>query len=160
MKTALISSCLLGLNTRYDGTNNYSQGVIDFLAEHDIMPIPVCPEQLSGLATPRPKCWFKHGDGEAALSGNGELCDEFGNDVTAPFMDGARQTLTIAKMTNCHMAILQQRSPSCGTRWIYLNQQLTTGMGVTAAILVDNGIELFSEDNLPSLKAVKDLHHQ
>lgn len=149
MKTVLISSCLLGLRTRYDGSDNLSQPLLDFIAEHNITPIPVCPEQLSGLPTPRNKCWFKCGDGKSALAQQGSLCDELDNDVTEQFIDGARQTLKIAQMTNCQLAILQQRSPSCGSKSIYLNQELTPGMGVTAALLEEHGIQIFSDDNLP-----------
>lgn len=149
IKTALISSCLLGLRTRYDGSDNYSEPLVDFLAEHNITPIPVCPEQLAGLPTPRSKCWFRSGDGKSALAQQGCLCDEQGNDVTARFIDGARQTLKIAQMTKCQVAILQQRSPSCGSQSVYLNQELTPGMGITAALLEEHGIKVFSDDNLP-----------
>lgn len=149
MKTVLISSCLLGLRTRYDGSDNLSQPLVDFIAEHNLTPIPVCPEQLAGLPTPRNKCWFKRGDGKAALIQQGLLCDEQDNDVTEQFIDGARQTLKIAQMTKCQLAILQQRSPSCGTKSIYRNQELTHGMGITAALLEEHGIQVFSDDNLP-----------
>jgi uncharacterized protein YbbK (DUF523 family) len=149
MKTVLVSSCLLGLPTRYDGSDNLSQPLIDFIDEYKLTPIPVCPEQLAGLPTPRNKCWFKRGDGKSVLIQQGSLCDERDNDVTEQFINGARQTLKIAQMTNCQLAILQQRSPSCGSKSIYLNQELTPGMGITAALLEEHGIQVFSDDSLP-----------
>lgn len=149
MRPILVSSCLLGLKTRYDGTDNYSQPVVEYLMKNQLIPIPVCPEQLSGLSTPRPKCWFSHGDGEAVLSGNGELCNESGKDVTEVFLRGAEECLKIAVLTGCNLAILQQRSPSCGSQNIYLKDQLIKGVGVTTALLTRNGLKVFADDNLP-----------
>ena len=150
MRTILVSSCLLGLKTRYDGSDNYSQTVIDYIRENRLTPIPVCPEQLAGLSTPRPKCWFSRGDGEAVLSGNGELSNEEGKDVTESFLHGADETLKIALLTDCQMAILQQRSPSCGSQKIYLNDELVDGVGVTTALLKKNGLKVFGDDDLHS----------
>ena len=82
MRPVLVSSCLLGLKTRYDGTDNYCQAVIDYIKTNHLTPIPVCPEQLAGLATPRPKCWFSRGDGMAVLTGEGKLINQDGEDVT------------------------------------------------------------------------------
>ncbi len=149
MRPILVSSCLLGLKTRYDRTDNYCQAVIDYIKTHQLLPIPVCPEQLAGLSTPRPKCWFSCGDGLIAIDGHGTLCDEQGRDVTEIFLHGAQECLKIAGLTHCRMAILQQRSPSCGSRKIYLNKKLTEGLGVTAALLKKNGLKVFSDDNLP-----------
>ena len=150
MRTILVSSCLLGLKTRYDGSDNYSQTVIDYIRKNRFIPIPVCPEQLAGLSTPRPKCWFSRGDGEAVLSGNGELSNEEGKDVTESFLLGADETLKIALLTDCQMAILQQRSPSCGSQKIYLNDNLVDGVGVTTALLKKNGLKVFGDDDLHS----------
>ncbi len=149
MKTILVSSCLLGLQTRYDASDNYSQAVIDFLQTNNLTPIPVCPEQLAGLATPRPKCWFNQGNGEAVLLGKGSLCDETGDDVTVLFLHAAKETLKIAKLIDCKHAILQQRSPSCGSQTIYLNEKLVAGTGVTTALLKENGIAVYGDDKLP-----------
>ena len=149
MKTILVSSCLLGLKTRYDATDNYSPRVVDFLERHDYTPIPVCPEQLAGLPTPRAKCWFSFGDGLSTLNGNGRICNESGQDVTEQFIHGAQETLKIAGLTNCDKAILQQRSPSCGSCSIYLNEHLTKGMGITAALLKKNGLTIYGDDDLP-----------
>jgi len=147
-KTVLVSSCLLGLPTRYDGTDNYSQAVIDYLRQENLIPIPVCPEQLSGLPTPRPKCWFTKGDGEAILNHCGAICDESANNVTEAFYRAAEETCKIAEMTGSSLAILKQRSPSCGSQKIYLNEQITAGIGATAARLKRAGLKLLSEEDL------------
>jgi uncharacterized protein YbbK (DUF523 family) len=147
--TVLVSSCLLGLATRYDATDNFSQEVANYIEKHDITPIPICPEQLAGLGTPRPKCWFCSGDGRAALHGDGTLINEEGEDMTAHFIKGAQKALEIAKRTGCSTAILQQRSPSCGTRTIYIDQQLSPGMGITAALFAEQGIETIGDNELP-----------
>ena len=152
MRPILVSSCLLGLKTRYDGTDNYSQPVIEYIRKNRLIPIPVCPEQLSGLSTPRPKCWFSRGDGEAVLSGNGELRSEEGKEVTQVFLHGAEECLKLATLVGCKMAILQQRSPSCGSQKVYLNEQLVEGVGVTTALLAKNGLKVFADDNLPGQK--------
>ncbi len=149
MRTILVSSCLLGLKTRYDGSDNYTQAVVDYIEANQLIPIPVCPEQLAGLATPRPKCWFTSGDGEAVLTGTGSLYCENGDNVSAAFVRGAEETLKIANLTNCDRAILQQRSPSCGSQTIYLREKLVEGSGVTTALLNKNGIVVFSNDKLP-----------
>lgn len=149
MRPILVSSCLLGLKTRYDGTDNRCQDVIDFLRDNQLAPVPVCPEQLAGLPTPRPKCWFLRGDGDAVRASEGQLTDEQGQDITEKFLHGAREALKVAQLSGCTQAILQQRSPSCGTDKIYLNETLVAGMGVTTAILRKNGIIVFGHDNLP-----------
>ncbi|MDX2480051.1 MAG: DUF523 domain-containing protein [Desulfuromusa sp.] len=150
MRPILVSSCLLGLKTRYDGTDNYCQAVIDYIENNQLIPIPVCPEQLAGLSTPRPKCWFSRGDGAAVLTGLGELIDEEDCNVTEVFLRGAQECLKIAKLAHCELAIMQQRSPSCGSQKIYLNGELIEGVGVTTALLNKNGLKVFSNDNLPT----------
>lgn len=150
MRTVLVSSCLLGLKTRYDGTDNRSIAVAEYIKANQLTPIPVCPEQLAGLATPRPKCWFKSGDGKAVIDSDGSICDESGLDVTSIFIRGAKETLKLAILTHCKQAILQQRSPSCGTKMIYLQGKLVTGVGVTTALLRQNDIQVIGDDELAS----------
>ncbi len=147
-KTAFVSSCLLGLPTRYDGSDNFSQAVADYLLREGLMPIPVCPEQLAGLPTPRLKCWFRQGTGEDVLNGCGVICDEETQDVTAAFARAAEESVKIVRLTGCKLAILKQRSPSCGSRMIHQNGQLVEGMGVTAARLKQAGLQVLSEEDL------------
>jgi len=146
--TVLVSSCLLGLATRYDGSDNRCAALIDYLQRQDLIPIPVCPEQLAGLPTPRPKCWFTAGTGVEVIAGEGKLGNEQGDDLSNSFRQGAEQSLKLALLTNCQLAILKQRSPSCGSREVHQNGRIVLGMGVTAALLAQHGIELLSEEEL------------
>lgn len=147
-KTALVSCCLLGLATRYDGTDNFDRAVINYLQQQNLVPIPVCPEQLAGLPTPRLKCWFSCGDGETVLSGTGSIRDENHQDMTAAFLRGAHAAAEIAGLSGCQLAILKQRSPSCGSRQVYRNGELVDGSGVTAAKLREMGLKIISEEDL------------
>jgi len=149
MRTILVSSCLLGLASRYDGSDNYSQAVADYLQRNSLTPIPVCPEQLAGLPTPRPKCWFTKGTGADILVGRGQIRNAQGGDVSNIFLRGAEQSLKLARLTNCQQAMLKQRSPSCGSRRVHQDGQLVPGMGVTAALLAQQGLTILSEEELP-----------
>jgi len=148
-ETILVSSCLLGLPTRYDGRSKASKRVHAYLKRHHLVPIPVCPEQLAGLPTPRPKTCFFRGDGRSLLAGDGEVRNEYQQVVNKPFLHGARQVLAIARLSNCQRALLKERSPSCGCREIYRGEDRVPGMGVTAALLEKHGIDVFSEEQLP-----------
>ncbi len=147
-RTILVSACLLGLKTRYDGETRGNDAVIDFLGNGNWLPIPVCPEQLGGLPTPRPAAEFKTGDGAALLGGSGSVIDRMGIDVSSAFLIGAEHTAAIASLCNCSVALLKERSPSCGVHTVYCNGELTTGSGVTTARLQQEGLNLFSEADL------------
>src|SRR5512137_111320 len=86
MKRILCSACLLGINCKYDGSNNVDKKVLD-LAKKEIL-IPVCPEQLGGLSTPRLICRQR----------DDQVFNKAGEDITETFRKGARETLKIAKM--------------------------------------------------------------
>jgi len=144
----LVSACLLGLPTRYDGHAKRSQKVLDYLSRHNLVPIPVCPEQLAGLTTPRAKTCFAEGDGQAVLTGTGRVVAESGQEMNEVFCRGARMTLQIARLSRCRQALLKERSPSCGVHLIYLGDQRVAGTGVTAALLQNEGLTIFSEDAL------------
>lgn len=146
----LVSACLIGLSTRYDGDHNRCDQLLDYLQREDLTAIPICPEQLAGLSTPRPKVWFSDGDGEAILDGSGVMIDEEGHDMHAPFLKGAKMSLEIARLNRCDRAILKQKSPSCGCRTVHRNGEIVPGMGVTAALFKRHGIELLSEEDFAS----------
>ena len=88
-----------------------------------------------------------HG-GNDVLNGCGTICDETGNDMTATFSRAAEESVKISELTSCNLAILKQRSPSCGTSYVHQNGQLIKGMGVTAAKLQKAGIRVLGEDDL------------
>lgn len=145
----LVSACLLGLPTRYDGTTKRNRAVLDWLEREHLLPIPVCPEQLAGLPTPREKTRFRSGDGRAVLAGNGEVVTFAGQPMTDRFLHGARATLRIAQLAGCRRALLKERSPSCGVHRIHRNDDMVDGMGITAAMLAEAGITILSEEELP-----------
>jgi uncharacterized protein YbbK (DUF523 family) len=144
----LVSACLLGLPTRYDGKTKRSQAVLDYLQQEKLLPVPVCPEQLAGLSTPRDKTYFKSGDGQTVLSGEGQVVSASGRLMNAVFCRGARMTLQLARLTGCRKALLKERSPSCGVHRIYRGERSTAGTGVTTAVLIANGLEVISEEDL------------
>ena len=148
----IVSACLLGENCKYSGGNNKSENVIKYLEDKEY--ILVCPEQLGGLSTPRnPSEIITYGnkDGNDVLSGCTKVLSNKGIDVTKNFIQGAEETLKIAKEHNAKTAILKAGSPSCGYKKIYDGTFLGNkiqGMGVTAAILNKENIALLDEDDL------------
>ena len=138
----LISACLLGVPCRYDGASKPVQR-IELLAERFVL-VPVCPEQLGGLPTPRTpaeKC------GDCVITRDGR-------DVTENYRRGAQEALRIARITGCQTALLKAKSPSCGCGRIYDGTHtgtLTNGNGVTAALLMRNGISVCNEDAMDAL---------
>ena len=148
----IVSACLLGENCKYSGGNNKSENVIKYLEDKEY--ILVCPEQLGGLSTPRnPSEIITYGnkDGNDVLSGCTKVLSNKGIDVTKNFIQGAEETLKIAKEPNAKTAILKAGSPSCGYKKIYDGTFLGNkiqGMGVTAAILNKENIALLDEDDI------------
>lgn len=136
----LVSACLLGLRCRYNAEPVANERVLALAKTHTL--IPVCPEQLGGLSTPRPPAERL---GERVVSNDG-------TDVTSAFVRGAEETLLLARTLGCKTAILKARSPSCGHGRIYdgsFTGKLIPGSGVTAELLAKNGIRVFTEDELP-----------
>ena len=135
----LCSACLLGLKCRYNGEVKPNEKVTN-LAIEEIL-IPVCPEQMGGLPTPR----------KPAEQKNNKIITKDGDDVTFNFMNGAEQVLKIAKLYNIKSAILKQKSPSCGCGQIYdgtFSGTIITGDGITAKLLKENGIKVLTEEDL------------
>lgn len=134
----IVSACLIGLHTRYDGKNALNEEVRSSLKGR--LVVPVCPEQLGGLPTPRPKAAITNGDGMDVLSGMSRVMDEEGQDITAKFIKGAEETLRIAILTGAREAYLKEKSPSCGSSIICRDNECVKGMGVTTALLVKEGL--------------------
>jgi uncharacterized protein YbbK (DUF523 family) len=144
----LVSACLLGLSTRYDGRSKHNLRVLEHLRQNELIPVPVCPEQLAGLPTPRPKTCFAAGDGAAVLNGTGSLIRDDGSEVGRLFVAGAEETLKIARLAGCREALFKERSPSCGVRQVYCRQRIVPGQGVTTALLTRNGLRVYSEEDV------------
>ncbi|MCK4304456.1 MAG: DUF523 domain-containing protein [Candidatus Eisenbacteria sp.] len=128
-----ISACLLGIACRYDGQALPHTEALRAAAGGSL--IPLCPEQLGGLPTPRPPAQITGGDGEDVLNRQARVIDEHGRDVTKAFLRGATETVTLCKRLGIVEVLLKSRSPSCGVGMIYHGRQLVKGDGVTAAML-------------------------
>ena len=140
--TILVSACLLGCPCRYDGKSKPNDAVLALMEQHTL--IPICPEQMGGLATPRVPA-ERRGDG---------VFTETGGDVTAQYRRGAEEALRLAKLYGCTHAILKERSPSCGSGQIYdgsFSRTLMDGDGVTAQLLKENGITVLGESEVEGL---------
>lgn len=138
----LISACLLGMPCRYDGNDNYNEKILALGEYHNL--IPVCPEQMGGLPTPRTPA---ERVGQFVLTRDGE-------DVTDEYRRGAEFALKMARDNDCSAAVLKERSPSCGSGKIYdgsFSGTLTDGWGVTAELLLQNGISVYGESEIDRL---------
>jgi uncharacterized protein YbbK (DUF523 family) len=131
MEIYLVSACLAGLKTRYDGRVVTSSACREAVAGGIV--IPFCPEQLGGLATPRPAADLVGGDGHDALAGRARVLTRGGIDVTPQFIEGARQSLQVVRQQEVAQILLKAKSPSCGLGRI---------VGVTAALLLEEGFAL------------------
>ena len=128
----LVSACLIGLCTRYDAAIKPDASCSKFLKNH--IWIPVCPEQLGGMPTPRPAADITNGTGLDVLQGRAQVCTKAGDDVSASFIKGAQEVLKIARSQNITGVCLKARSPSCAVSGV---------IGVTAALLKQNGFKLY-----------------
>jgi len=139
-RPVLVSACLLGLKTRWDGEGRLVAGLAQ--QARGRLVVPVCPEQLGGLPTPRPPCEIEAGDGRDVLCGKARVIAQDGRDVTDNFLRGARQALRLAELVGASRAILKDGSPACGVGRIKRAGSDVPGIGVTAALLEQKGIEL------------------
>lgn len=145
----LVSACLLGVQSRFDGGSCPREAALDLLRRG--IALPVCPEQLGGLPTPRPRAEIRGGDGADVLAGRALVVDEEGRDVTAAFLRGARETVRLAAEAGVKRAVLRSHSPSCGAGAIHdgtFTGRLRLGDGVSAALLRQAGITLTTEEDL------------
>ena len=138
----IVSACLVGVNCRFDGKNRSSEELIDALKRGEL--IPLCPEQLGGLPTPRPPSRIVDGDGYDVLDGGTRVVNEGGEDVTEIFIRGAMKVLKIAVILNVEEAILESQSPSCGHVRLYneASDELIERDGVLTALLKKNGVRV------------------
>lgn len=138
----LVSACLLGVRCRYDGASRPNEAVLRLMEQHTL--IPVCPEQLGGLATPRPPA-ERQGDAVRTQSGA---------DVTEQYRRGAEEALGLCRLYGCQAAVLKERSPSCGAGAVYdgtFSGTLTEGDGVAAELLAAHGIPVYGESQAEKL---------
>ena len=137
-----VSACLVGVRCRYDGGS----------CRRDCLPadaIAFCPEQLGGLETPREPAEIAGGEGADVLAGHARVLTKSGLDVTDFYVKGARRALEIIQRESIRRVYLKGKSPSCGAKGIYdgsFSSTIRPGMGVLAALLTENGIEVVNID--------------
>lgn len=144
----IISACLVGEKCRYTG-DGFDYPTLRRLVEEGLA-VPVCPEVLGGLPVPRDPSEIRGGNGFDVLDGKARVKTNQGADNTAAFMRGAAEVLAVAQRYSACMAILKERSPSCGSKMIYdgtFTNHRVPGCGCTTALLLREGIRVFSEEN-------------
>lgn len=145
----LVSSCLCGEKCKYNGEDNLNLDVMAYLSQKEV--IQVCPEVLGGLSTPRIPAEIVGGSARDVLEGNAKVLTKEGHDVTMAFIKGANKVLLLAKQFSVKQAILKAKSPSCGKGKVYdgcFNHNLIAGNGITAEVLLKEGIEVITEVEL------------
>ncbi len=136
MEKILISACLLGDNTKYDGGNNYFPFVEKLKKKYQL--VPFCSEVECGLPTPREPAEIKHGS----------VITKSGKDVSALYASSAEKAVNLCKFLGIRIAILKDGSPACGCRYIHdgtFSGIKVEGLGVTARALINAGIKVYSE---------------
>jgi len=142
MEKVLVSACLVGNNCKYNGKNNKNEKIIEFLKDKEV--VLVCPEVMGGLATPRLKSEILVNEKEL------KVINEEGEDVTSYFVRGAQIALKRALASNVKLAILKEKSPSCGVKRIYngeFNGTKVDGSGIFTRLLIEKGIKVLSEED-------------
>ena len=140
----LVSRCMLGEPCRYDG-RSAPVPELEKLRQAGHVLIPVCPEVLGGLPTPR---------SPAERQPDGRVVNRAGEDVTAAYLEGAGRTLALALEAGCTLAVLKAKSPSCGCHEIYdgsFTGRLVPGQGVAARLLEESGVRVVDETELDFL---------
>ena len=135
-----MSACLLGEPCRYDGKAQPCEAAKALAGRYEL--VPVCPEQLGGLPTPRTP---------SEILRDGRVVDCMGHDRTDAFLDGARAVLAIAQERGCERAVLKSRSPSCGVHEVYdgsFEGVVVPGRGIAADMLAKAGIEIADEHDV------------
>ncbi len=159
MQKILISACLLGEKTRYDGRANTLDHPLIHKWRQQGRLILVCPESEGGLPTPRPVAEIVGHGAAQVLSGEARVINLLQRDVSDFFLQGAQIALQRAEEYKIKAALFKEKSPSCGVRFIYngcLNGTLVRGRGVTTVLLAQNNIQVFSDQEIPKLAAFID----
>lgn len=154
----LISACLLGQPVRYDGQSKYVDNTILELWNGKDMLVPVCPEVRGGLPVPRPAGEIQ-GFADDVLNGRAQVTTADKEDITRYYLRGAQHALSLCQQHGIRIAILKENSPSCGSTNVpdgSFSHKLIPGEGVTARLLRQNGIRVFSENEINEAKAYVD----
>ena len=144
MAKVAVSACLIGQNTKYDGTNNYNQAVVEYLKDKEY--IVICPEVMGGLSTPR----------IPSERVNDKVINKENEDVTYQFVTGANVAIKMLLDNNIDTVILKSKSPSCGYGLIYdgsFTATLTSGNGVFTDLAIKHNIKVLTEKDIENKKA-------
>ncbi len=144
----MVSACLLGRPCRYDGQSK-KHPLISRLDPAVILP--VCPEQMGGLPTPRPPAEICGGSARDVLEGKARVINREGTDVTREYYKGAVETLDLARKWGIRYAVLKEKSPSCAPSCVYdgnFQDRVRPGLGLAAYLLQKNGITLISDEEV------------
>lgn len=148
----VVSACLAGARSRFDGTSKRSARVERLVRDGEA--IPVCPEQLGGLPTPRPATEIAGGGGAAVLADRARVLTANGSDLTANFLRGAEEAAALAELFGATSAILKSRSPSCGCGAVYdgsFKDRVVDGDGVLTALLRRKGLKVMTEEEFEKI---------
>lgn len=145
-RVVVVSACLLGERTRWDGGDKLMPEVVDpLLADPSVAVLPLCPEILGGMGCPRPPVHFVRGDGDDPAF---RVADDRGRDATAALAAGAARADALAAAAGASEAVLKERSPSCGVHAIHGPAGVRPGRGAFAARLLRRGLRVLSEDDV------------
>ena len=139
-ETVVVSACLAGISCRYDGGDSLNAELMESLSDSTI--VPLCPEQLGGLPTPRQPSEICGGTGKEVLSGKASVISSEGDDLTESFIRGAKEGLKIVKLSVAKRVFLKEKSPSCGVAQIKRGGITIEGSGVFAALLKMEGMKI------------------
>lgn len=146
-----MSACLLGERVRHDGSVAFcNEGALRELQDLARL-VPFCPEVSGGLPIPRPPAEIVGGEGRDVLSGLAMVLRIDGEDVTTEFLCGAEKALNMVRAQGAKLAILKDGSPSCGVTYVHdgsFSGATKPGKGITATLLEQNGIRVFSEEQI------------
>ncbi len=113
-----------------------------------------CPELAAGLPTPRASAEISGSNGDQVMQNSAKVIESSGNDVTAHYQLAAWLALRAALDSNCIVALLTDKSPTCGSQYIYdgnFSGVIKQGEGVATALLRQHDIKVFSENQLEEL---------
>ena len=151
MDKILISACLLGNPVRYDGqAKTLGHAGLDRLVDQQRV-VAICPEVAGGLPIPRPAAEIQASNGDAVLAGSARVQTRNGDDVTEYFIAGAELALDLCRQHAIRIAVLTERSPSCGSSLVYdgsFSRNTQPGSGVTSALLEQHGIAVFNQHQI------------
>ena len=141
----LISACLLGDNVKYSGGNNLTPELVTLLEKYNVKIVKICPECFAGLPIPRVPSEIRED----------KVYGKDGRDITEEFLDGEEKNYEVVERKQADFAILKERSPSCGSSYIYdgsFSGKVIQGQGLTARRLNKENIVIFSEENLEGIE--------